>query len=484
MPRKLSNNPVEQDVRELLDGRVRLYKRRDSSNIWHYRIWIKDSGRYMRKSTGTPHFAEASELALDAFYDVRAKQRNNLPVFAKTFKELFKLAIVDEEKKLARGEMTQKRFDFINRIAKLYFLPFFGNRQITKITTATVQDYWNYRIDFWNQPNADEIRKKFRAMRISKNPKGSTLHLEKRVLEMVFNKAEDMNYISSQSRPRLAPPAKNEKQRRPAMTMKQWEKMQSFMRDVYMLESGSHCNEDKRRARTLLYYYCTTMVATGMRVSDMRNIKWENVQLFTDATGQKSTVLQVYGKSKHRDVVANKALYSTLMDWRKHKLNQFKEDTDFVFPNFDGKELRDQGEAFDKMKENAEKTEEFSGISTDYMDHKITVYSLRHTYAQFQIMYIGTTYDDLSKNMGNSPNVIKAHYDHVKSTDITQRLTQVPANVRAIKAVEIKQDLEHKLVTGTYAKDHTLDPMFKLLDGQISKEEYSEIVAEKKHSEA
>ena len=78
MPRKKSSNPVEQDVRELLNGRVLLYKRRDGSNIWQYRIWIKGSGRYMRKSTGTPHFEEAQELAIDAFYGVRAKQDNNL----------------------------------------------------------------------------------------------------------------------------------------------------------------------------------------------------------------------------------------------------------------------------------------------------------------------------------------------------------------------------------------------------------------------
>jgi integrase len=479
MPRQKSANPLEQDVQELLDGRVIVYRRRGGNKNWHFRLYVQEANRYIRKSTKTPNLNEARTIAEDAYYDTRAKQRNNLPVFDKTFKEIYDVAILDEARKLERGEISQKRYDLITSRAELYYLPFFKNKQITSITTGTISQYWDFRMDFWSQPNAKALQKKHNAMRITKNPKGSTLHLENRVLHMVFQKAEQLNYLNPQQRPNLDPPAKNVKERRPSLTMEQWHKMRNFMRDEYRYVVQHGMNDKKRRARTLLYYYCYCMVSTGMRVSDMRNIKWENISLHTDATGATSTLLQVHGKGNQRDVIANSQLYGILQEWRDDKLNTFTEDQDCIFPKFDGTPLGDLGEVFETMKGYAEKTEEFKGISTDYMGDKIVLYSLRHTYATFQIMYVGTSYDDLSRNMGNSPKVLKQHYDHVKSIDIAARLNQMPAGFLDTKksVVPDKTNIIETAVFGD-VKDKKNAAMLKLLGGEIDKEEYREAVSE------
>lgn len=209
-----------------------MYRRRGGNNNWHYRFWIKSAGKYIRKSSGTPLFDEASKDAQKAFYSAIAKEENDLPVFEKTFSEIFHLAIKDEKRKVDRKELSQKRYDFLKRIYEIYYKPFFGKLAISSINRKMVLKYWDYRMDFWKQPNADDIRKKFRAMRTSENPAGSTLHLEKRVLDMVLNKAIELNYLNPVTKPDTAPLAKNEKESRPALTMDQWDKMSKFMTEV------------------------------------------------------------------------------------------------------------------------------------------------------------------------------------------------------------------------------------------------------------
>lgn len=476
MPRKPSSNPVQQDERKILSGRVVLYRRRDGNDNWHYRFWVKTAGKYIRKSTGTPLFDEASKDAQKAFYSAIAKEENELPVFDKTFGEIFDLAIKDEKRKLDRGELSQRRYDFLNRIYKLYYQPFFGKRSVGTINRKMVLKYWDYRMDFWKQPDADKIRKKFKAMRIAEEPAGSTLHLEKRVLDMVLNKAVELNYMNPTLKPNTAPNAKNEKESRPALTMEQWEKMSKFMSDVYIHESGSHCNEKKRTARTVLYYYCVTMISTGLRVADMRNVKWKDLSTYKDQTGATYTELLVHGKNNVRSVVAQLSLYTLLMEWRNHTLNKYTKDTDFIFPNHNGKAIRDQGQIFHTMQANAEKTEKYSGISEDYLGDPIVIYSLRHSYATFQRKYVGTSFDDLATNMGTSVKILEKHYVDVKAPDIAKRLSGLSVTMGSGKERELKQELkielDHKMFGDSERKQEL---MVQLLDNKITKEEYSKL---------
>ncbi len=424
-------------------------------------------------------------VAEDAYYDVRAKIRSSLPVFDKTFKEIWKLAMEDEARKVERGEMSEARLKWLHSRSALYFLPFFGNKTITSINQRTVHDYWQHRMDFWKQPDAEAIKKKFRAVNPALNPKGTTLVLEQRVLEMVFKKAVAMNYVSEIGRPSTLPPVKHEKKRRPALLMEQWTKMSDFMR-TYMLERGPGVNDDNRRARTLLYYYCTTVVSTGMRVSDMRNMKWENMHHHIGIDGAKAALFQVYGKNNYRDVIAKPELFEVLKQWREHPLNKFKEDTDYIFSHRTGGPFDDLRDMFETMKKNAELTDEFKGIGEDYLGDNITLYSLRHTYASFQIMFCETSYEDLAKNMGNSPKIIFEHYDHVRSSDIAKRLSKVIHQLSNEKLIdETPQKIGEQVLTQNLFAD-VIPPSKKawkdVLLNKISKEEFAEASGRKEAS--
>jgi hypothetical protein len=42
-----------------------------------------------------------------------------------------------------------------------------------------------------------------------------------------------------------------------------------------------------------------------------------------------------------------------------------------------------------------------------------TIYSLRHTYATFRLLYAGIPMETLALNMGTSPKMIFDHYSHI-----------------------------------------------------------------------
>ena len=306
---ELSNQVVSH-----LGDKVQLYRRDDAGFVWHYRIWVKESQKYVRKTTGATNLDEAKKIAEEAYYDVRAKLKAEIPVFSKTFADVFKLALDDERRKVERKELSEKRYKWYSSIANLYYLPYFKNYQISAITTGVVGNFWKERMDFWKLPEEElkAKKRKYRAKVVAQTPTGSTLHLEKRILDMVINKAVELGYISQAKIPKTKPPVKNSRERRPALTMEQWQKMRDYLRYEWPDATWPAITEESKRYQAMLYYYCFVLISTGIRITDARHLKWQNVGKYTDLNGQTSTHLQVWGKKNYRDVIGNRALYGLL----------------------------------------------------------------------------------------------------------------------------------------------------------------------------
>ncbi len=473
------------DETDILDGRVKMYRREDSGGVWQYRIWIKDVKRYIRKSTGTKHFSDTKTIAEEAFYNIRAKLQSDLPVISKTFKQIFEIALSDEQRRVERGEILPQRYNTLSRTAHLYYFPFFKNIMVSSITQNVVNDYWRFREDFWRNLDDDQKKKLMNKNNItsySEFPKGVTLYIEARVLNMVIDKSIELGFMSPFRKPNTTPPAKNETARRPALTMEQWQKMRDFMRDVYPYEQGRHMNDAKRRVRWMLYYYTTTLISSGIRISDARNLKWGDVFLFTDKHSTTSTLMKVHGKNNIRDVIANKELYPVLLEWRNHPMNSRNEVTDYVFSMRKGGPLKDQSDIFKNMKIAAENTDAYKGISEDYMGDTITIYSFRHSYCTFQIQYLGTSYETLSKNLGNSPQMLREHYDHVPTIEMAQQLNQSihgsikMGNYNENHLEDTSVEMEQQLAAVMFGaeKDDRQEKLNQLMAGEITKQQYSE----------
>ena len=114
----------------------------------------------------------------------------------------------------------------------------------------------------------------------------------------------------------------------------------------------------------------------------------------------------VSGKTGKRELIARHNVRRYL-DRIKSRFEETKDD-DYVFRLRSGKRTYSMNATFEICLESAELLKDRHGANR-------TLYSLRHTYATFQILN-GVDYHALSKNMGTSIGMLEKHYSHLTPT--------------------------------------------------------------------
>ena len=102
-------------------------------------------------------------------------------------------------------------------------------------------------------------------------------------------------------------------------------------------------------------------------------------------------------------------------------LDQLKELTgktdeeDYLFCLPDGSQIKDLPHMFTSLLIDC-------NLLCDADGNRRTLYSLRHTYATFRILYASAPYQILALQMGTSVNMIEQHYAHLKVEDSAELL--------------------------------------------------------------
>lgn len=394
------NNPPHQLATVELEGvKVTLYQRGDISNpTWHMRIKVPGSTKYVRTSTKCTDFNEAKEVALERYYEIKLQIKNDFPVFSKTFGDIARAIIAENERKFERGDITKKNRDCFKNTLNRYYIPFFGTKQIVSIKQSVVDDFWDWRIDYWknngstnnNLPSKDHT------------PKPSTLHIEANMLNIVFNKAISGGFLQSQLKPNHKPPVKNVKTRRGELSRDEYRRLCKYMFKWVI----SDTDQKTVYVRSLLQYVIKVAVNSGMRPPEIYNLTWEDYSKHSD-DGLEWTELKVHGKGKKHTIMCSIRVFNDIENWKQNS-NHTKL-TDFVFARHDGSRLIGLNRQFKKLLVEA-------GIPLEYQGEARTLYSLRHTYATFQLRS-GVDVYHLAENMDTGIDMIKDHYGHVKGPD-------------------------------------------------------------------
>ena len=382
------NRPPHQLETIELDGiPVTLYKRSDLVDPkWQMRIKVPESTKYVRQSTKCSDLEKAKEVAIERYWKIKLQIKNNIPVFNKTFSEICKELTRDIEDKVKRGDIATKtgtvQISNINR----YYIPFFGTKPIASISQATVDDYWNWRMDYWKD----------------KTPKAATLHHEANILNMVFEKAIKQGALQYHLKPDHKPPVKKVVGRRSELSREEYKKLARYMTN-WMLKNKSRYVV---YARARLRYMIKVAVNSGMRPPEMYNLTWADYSKQSE-DGMEWTELRVHGKGKKHTIMCSIRVFNDLEHWKMDSF--YTKPDDYVFAGWDGKRPDSLNNAFKDLLTQA-------GIPLSYQNEPRTLYSLRHTYATFQLRS-GVDINDLSDNMDTGIDMIKKHYGHVKGAD-------------------------------------------------------------------
>ena len=363
------------------EGNVVLYTR-ERSKRYQARIKLANN-KWKRISTGESDLEKASQIACEKYDEIKFKVKNKIALDTRRFKDVARLAISEMQTELDAGFGKKSFVDYISAL-KNYFIPYFQNIHIDSIDYKKLKEF-----DDW------------RTQKVGRELKHSTLNNHNSAFKRVFKVAVERDWIHSLQIPELKNKgAKGE--RRPYFTLDEYQKLYRFMRK-WCKDTN---RQDSLEMRELLRDYVLILVNTGMRPgTETYNLRWKQIEEF-ESNDVKFLRFWVNGKTGKRELIARHNVRRYL-DRIKSRFEETKDD-DYVFRLRSGKRTYSMNATFEICLIK-------SGLLKDRHGSVRTLYSLRHTYATFQI-FNGVDYHTLSKNLGTSIGMLEKHYSHLTPT--------------------------------------------------------------------
>ena len=363
------------------EGNVVLYTR-ERSKRYQARIKLANN-KWKRISTGESDLEKASQIACEKYDEIKFKVKNKIALDTRRFKDVARLAISEMQTELDAGFGKKSFVDYISAL-KNYFIPYFQNIHIDSIDYKKLKEF-----DEW------------RTKKVGRELRHSTLNNHNSAFKRVFKVAVERDWIHSLQIPELKNKgAKGE--RRPYFTLDEYQKLYRFMR-TWCKDTN---RQDSLEMRELLRDYVLILVNTGMRPgTETYNLRWKQIEEF-ESNNIKFLRFWVSGKTGEGELIARHNVRRYL-DRIKSRFEHVKPD-DYVFRLRSRKRTYSMNATFEICLESAELLKDRHGANR-------TLYSLRHTYATFQILN-GVDYHALSKNMGTSIGMLEKHYSHLTPT--------------------------------------------------------------------
>ena len=384
----------------LRDGEVVLY-RRSRSLLYQCRYKLAD-GTWYRQSTRKASIEHAIAVACDLYDEARYRQRLGLAHQTHTFAQIAAVALVELRVKIDASTGRTAYSDYVGCIEK-YFLPYFKDKRLEEITHTDIVEF-----ELW------------RDRQMQRKPKTSTLMNFASAWNKLLAVAVERGYISERVPvPKLT--TKGEKGKtRPAFSEDEITQLLTF------IETWQHKGRSavEQKIRPLLRDYIEMLLLTGMRHgTEAMGICWKHIEWHTDK-GVRYLRIWVDGKTggrwliaKHRAVDVLKRLHARQTDLKHIRFEKlFAERVPHLLFRFaDGYQPPSMNGTFRRLMRD-------TGLLKNTEGQTRTLYSLRHTYATFELLRNNTDIHTLSKQMGNSAAMIERHYSKLTATLAADKL--------------------------------------------------------------
>ncbi len=383
----------------LRDGEVIIFRRSDSP-YWHCRF--KRQNKWERFSTKQASIEGAVQVACEAYDEARFRYKLGLARKAPNFTEIARTTLYELRRDLDAGIGKSVYASYITCIEK-YFVPYFQDKRLEDLTYTDIAEF-----EIWRN----------RQMKLI--PKASTLMNFSSAWTKLQQVAINKGWLSEKvSIPKLTTRGIKSKTR-PAFTREEINKLLVYMER--WAKSGRL--EVEREVRPLVRDYVEMLLLTGMRHgTEALNIRWNNIEWHT-YEGKKYLRIWVNGKTGGRWLIAKHRAIDVLR--RLHSRQKAVKDIEFdrlfdvratskIFTLPDGHQPQRIDGTFKKLMRD-------SGLILSAEGETRTLYSLRHTYATFELMENKIDIHTLAKQMGNSAAMIERHYSKLTPTMVADRL--------------------------------------------------------------
>jgi integrase len=385
---------------ELNDGEILVYRSNKGGKYWSCRIWINEEQKYLVKSLKTKDRERSIELAKKIYRETHHKLLEGEPVFDKTLGELVELYLNEKKETIRYGEtgggrgkhgITEGRYTTIKTQTTRHLLGFIkGSTKLGTLNKLTFENkYYKYRK--------------------RKNPEVTTTTIinERVTINNVLEYGVKRGLLKPTQLPyweKLSKPKSNSE----CFTREQWKDVYTFLRGWVDNEEDLIEKINKEFVRHFILIACNT----GLRVGEMRFMKWGNVTTSKEGRDYISVIdVKISKTGERKGVIGRKGQYFN----RLKKISNHTKRNDWIFvDNRTGKQLG-KTTLYRLWKEI------LKGTGLDKFG-SYTYYTLRHTYCTQRLLN-GTDVFLLSKNMGTSVQHIENTYGHVKLWDKRHQLT-------------------------------------------------------------
>lgn len=397
------------------NNEIILYDRHDSP---HISCRAKDpDGKWHRKTTYTQNLDDALKVAEEFHMELRLFHGQGHSTKRRKFGFVADLYLKELRDEVEMENKTQRNYEDYSYIVQTYLRPQLGRKQIDMIKSRDITEYNKWRAAYHitgpgsKQTDITYIRDGKTIKR--PKPKGgipshTTRNTENVVLRAIFQTALKHEFLKEAQLPIITLPKKKQKNnnRRPAFTREQYEKFVEFL---HYWKDEKHCKNPERR--WLLKQYVIFLANTGLRPGKETNaLCWKHLRESKAEDGELRYIISVPKNSKtgYRYPVASGHAHTAITQIKMDLIGGETEITPdtplFCLP--DGTHiLHDTFRAlFDKA------IKKCGGMEDEYGE-KLSPYSLRHFFATSMLVINKLDIYILAKQMGNSPEVIREHYD-------------------------------------------------------------------------
>lgn len=383
------------DKHLVLNGMATVLRTTQSGDVWQFRMYIPDEGRHFRKSLKTRDLPTALQRATEEALKIYSDLRSGRKIFSSTVKDLIDEYLAFRSRDVSVGDITAGRLVTIKsqlahlaaivgettRVSELdrdslydwYVTRKERNPTVQKVTVRNEQATINHLVDFSYQKGLIQFPKfNFRPIRIRQSDIG----------------------------------------KRGSFSYDEYDKLCGYMRS-WASKKNSPSDEAYRR-RNLIRNYVLISANSLMRVGELRQLLWGDVNIFPaashDEKGRAVTLTRIRVRAEtskvraERDVIVRGGEY-----FKRQKELSFHTDHDSLVFSFNGKDMispREWGVYWLEL---------MNGIGIEnWQERKLTWYSLRHFGITCRIR-AGVNIVALAKVAGTSVNHIENTY--LKFTD-------------------------------------------------------------------
>ena len=375
------------DEREIMGGRAKVLRTRQSGQVWQLRMWVSGEGKYLRESLKTTDLETAINRAETRYLQIYSDIKTGRKIFGITLGELVKAYISKRQEDVVAGLITKERVGTIHAHLK-HLLLYKGEH--TKVGHLDRNSIFDYVVQRRKEQN---------------DVKDITIKNEQSTINAMlkFGHREGLSHIDSFEFQQFR---KNE-ERRNTFELHEYDELIRYMRKWV---SEKSIKEDVLNERLMIRDMVLCAANTMLRVGELWALKWGDIlgyETHNEESGKKLLLVRIRVRAetskvrKSRDITVRGGEYFK----RLHERTAYKEAHHLIFHAGEGKT------EFSKRKIYSYWDELMKGISVSYDERNITWYSLRHFGITCRLA-AGASIFDVAKVAGSGSINIDKHYGH------------------------------------------------------------------------